>query len=153
MSNLSDKETASPMVSMQVEKALFGLLLVLVKNVRVLEENHGLGLGLLLVDEICHCLANPAQWVLLATKQLLSNHNLANIRKLKYIGTWKHNSEAVEGTKHNHVIKDSDGSRRDDFSENIQGTTLQATGGDNESAEQYDAKQKQRGDRNEVVEP
>ena len=55
--------------------------------------------------------------------------------------------------KHKHMIKDSDGSRRDDFSENIQGTTLQAMGGDNESAEQYDAKEKQCGDRNEVVGP
>ena len=87
MSNLSDKETASPMVSPQVEKALFGLLLVLVTNIQVSEENCGLGLGLLLVDEICRCLMNPAQWVLLATEQLLSNHNLANIRKLKYIDT------------------------------------------------------------------
>ena len=84
---------------------------------------------------------------------MLSNHNLANIRKLKYIATRKHNSEAVERTKHKHVIKDSDGSRRDDFSENIQGTTPQAMGGDDKSAEQYDAGEKQRGDRNEVVEP
>ena len=85
----------------------------------------------------------PAYQVL--PRSVLSNHNLANIRKLKYIGTRKHNSEAVEGTKHNDVIKDSDGSRRDDFSENIQQTTLQATGGDDESAEQYDAEEKQRG--------
>ena len=57
------------------------------------------------------------------------------------------------GTKDKHVIKDSDGSTRDDFSENIQGTTLQATVGDDRSAEQYDAGGKQRGNRNEVVEP
>ena len=85
---------------------------------------------------------------------VLSNHNLlANIRKQEYIGTRKHNSEAVGGTKHKHMIKDSDGSTRDDFLENIQGTTLQATVGDDRSAEQYDAGGKQRGHRNEVVEP
>ena len=83
----------------------------------------------------------------------MSNHNPANIRKQKYIGTQKHNSEAVEGTKHEHRIKDSDGSRSDDFLENIQGTTLQATGGDDKSAEQSDAEEEQRGDRNGVVEP
>ena len=86
-------------------------------------------------------------------RSVLSNHNLANIRKQKYIGTRKHNSEAVEGTKHERGIKDSDGSRRDDFSENIQGTTLQATGGDDKSAEQSDAVEEQHGDRNGVVEP
>ena len=84
---------------------------------------------------------------------VLSNHNLANIWKQKYIGTQKHNSEVVEGTKHEHRIKDSDGSRSDDFSENTQGTTLQATGGDDKSAEQSDAKEEQCGDKNGVVEP
>ena len=56
-------------------------------------------------------------------RSVLSNHNLANIQKQKYIGTWKHNSEAVEGMKQEHRIKDSDGSSGH-FSENIQGTTL-----------------------------
>ena len=93
----------------------------------------------------------PAYQVL--PRSVLSNHNLANIRKLKYISTQKHNSEVVEGMKHKHVIKDSDGPRRDDFSENIQGTTPQAMGGDDKSAEQCDTGEKQRGDRNEVVEP
>ena len=51
------------------------------------------------------------------------------------------------------MIKDSDGSTRDDFSENIQGTTLHATVGDDRSAEQYDAGGKQCGNRNVVVEP
>ena len=85
---------------------------------------------------------------------LLSNHNLvANIRKQKYIGTRKHNSEAVEGMKHDHRIKDSDGSRSDDFSQNIQGTTLQGTGGDDKSTEQSEAKEEQCGNKNGVVEP
>ena len=44
-------------------------------------------------------------------RSVLSNHNLSNIRKQNYIGTRKHNSEAVEGAKQEHRIKDSDGSR------------------------------------------
>ena len=86
-------------------------------------------------------------------RSVLSNHNLANIQKQKYIGTWNHNSEAVEGMKYEHKIKDSDGSRSDDFSENIQGTTLQVTGGDDKSAGQSDAEEEQCGDKNGVVEP
>ena len=46
-----------------------------------------------------------------------------------------------------------DGSRSDYFLENIQGTTLQATGGDNKSTEQSDAMVEQHGDRNRIVEP
>ena len=80
-------------------------------------------------------------------------HNLANTRKQKYIGTRKHNSEAVDGAKQEHRVKDSDGSRSGHFSENIQGTTLQATGGDDKSTEQSDAKVEQCGDRNRIVEP
>ena len=44
-------------------------------------------------------------------RSVLSNHDLANIQKQKYISTRKHNSEAVEGTNLEHRIKDSDGSR------------------------------------------
>ena len=84
---------------------------------------------------------------------LLSNHNLANIRKQNYIGTRKHNSEAVEGAKQEHRIKDSDGSRSGRFSDNIQGTTLQTTGDDDKSGEQADAEVEQRGGENGVVEP
>ena len=32
-------------------------------------------------------------------RSVLSNHNLANIQKQKYIGTQKHNSEAAEGVE------------------------------------------------------
>ena len=88
-----------------------------------------------------------------SSQLLLSNHNLANIQKQKYIGTRKHNSEAEEGAKQEHRIKDSDGSRSGQFSENIQGTTLQATGGDNKSAEQSDAEVEQHGSKNGIVEP
>ena len=86
-------------------------------------------------------------------RSVLSNHNPANIRKQKYIGTRKHNSEAVERTKQEHRIKDSDGSRSGHFSENIQGTTLQATGVDDKSTEQSDSEVEQCGDRNGIVEP
>ena len=51
------------------------------------------------------------------------------------------------------MTKDSDGSTRDVFSKNIQGTTLQATDGDDRSAEQCDTGGKQRGNKNEVIEP
>ena len=78
---------------------------------------------------------------------------MASIRKQKYIGTRKHNSEAVAKTSHKHVTKDSDGSTKDVSSENIQGTTLHTTGGDERSIEHGDAGGKQRGDKNDVVEP
>ena len=52
-------------------------------------------------------------------RSVLTNHILAGTRKQKYIGTRKHNSEAVGEAKHKHVIKDSDGSTRDIFRENI----------------------------------
>lgn len=47
------------------EESLFGLPLVLLSHVQVTSEYRGVGLGLLLVDETCRCLANPAQWVLI----------------------------------------------------------------------------------------
>ena len=65
-------------------------------------------------------------------KSVLGNHNLSC--------TQKHKSQAVEGTKQEHRIKDSDGSRGGHFLENIQETTLQATGGDDECTEQPEAK-------------
>ena len=51
--------------STESDDPVFGLPVVLVSNVQVSEEHRGTGLGLLLVDETCRCLANPAQWVLL----------------------------------------------------------------------------------------
>ena len=86
-------------------------------------------------------------------RSVLSKHNVASIRKKKYIGTRKHNSEAVVKTNHKHVTKDSDGSTKDVSSENIQGTTLHTTGGDERSIEHSDAGGKQCGDKNDVVEP
>ena len=84
---------------------------------------------------------------------MLSRHNPASIRKQKCIGTRKHNSEAVGEMKHKHVTKDSDGSTRDVFPENIRLTILQAMDGDDRSTEQCDAGGKQHGNRNDVIEP
>ena len=83
----------------------------------------------------------------------MSKQNIASIQKQKYIGTRKHNSEAVAETNHKHGTKDSDGSTKDVSSENIQGTTLHTTDGDERSTEHCDAGGKQCGNRNEVVEP
>ena len=55
--------------------------------------------------------------------------------------------------RQDHRIEDSDGSRGGHFLENIQETTLQITGGDDECTEQPNAKVEQRGDRNGIVEP
>ena len=54
---------------------------------------------------------------------------------------------------HKHVTKDSDGSTKDVSSENIQGTTLHTTGGDERNIEYGDGGGKQRGDKSDVVEP
>ena len=86
-------------------------------------------------------------------RSVLSKHNVANIRKQKYFGTRKHNSEAVAKMSHKHVAKDSDGSTKDVSSENIQGTTLHTMVGDERSIEYSDGGGKQRGDKNDVVEP
>ena len=86
-------------------------------------------------------------------KSVLRKHNVDNIRKQKYIGTRKCNSEAVAKTSHKHVVRNSDGSTKDDFSENIQGTTLHTTVGDEKSMECGDGGGKQRGNKNDVVEP
>ena len=61
--------TLPAMKSPETAKPLFGLPLVLITHVQVSTEYRGLGLGLLLVDETCRCLANPAQWVLLGTQE------------------------------------------------------------------------------------
>ena len=62
-------------------------------------------------------------------RSVLSIHDVKGIRKQKFIGTRKHNSEAVKmGNKH--VTIDSDGSTRDVAIRNTHGTTLHTTGGD-----------------------
>ena len=77
---------------------------------------------------------------------MLGNYNLVSTQMQKYIGTRKHNSEAVEGTKREHRNKDSDGPWDGHFLVNVQETTPQATGGADECTEQRDAKGEQRGD-------
>ena len=86
-------------------------------------------------------------------RSVLSNHNMMTIRKQKYVGTRKHNSEAVVKTSHEHVAKDSDGSTKDVSLKNIQGTTLHTMGGDKRSIERDDAERQQRGNKSDVVEP
>ena len=68
----------------------------------------------------------PAYQVL--PRSVLGNHNLVSARKQKYIGTRKHDSEAVEGTKQEQRNEDSDGPRNGHFLVNVQEMTLQTTG-------------------------
>lgn len=56
-------------ISNSKEPARFSLPLVMVTDVQIAAEHRGNGLGLLLVDEACRCLANPAQWVVMATAE------------------------------------------------------------------------------------
>ena len=62
--------------------------------------------------------------------------NLVSTRKRKCIGTRKHNSEAVEGTKREQRNEDLDGPSNGHFLVNVQETTLQTTGGPDECTEQ-----------------
>ena len=71
----------------------------------------------------------------------------------KYIGTRKHNSEAVEGMKREQRNEDSDGLRNGHFLVNVQETTLQTTGGADECTEQPDAKGVPHGDGGGIIEP
>jgi hypothetical protein len=48
---------------------LYSLPLLMITHMYIAKEHRGNGLGLLLVDEACRCLGNPAQWVMLTTTQ------------------------------------------------------------------------------------
>ena len=109
--------------------------------------------GSLFIKMCNYIMGNEEPGYQVLPRSVLSKHNIASIRKQKYIGTWKHNSEAVVETNCKHVTKDSDGSTKDLSSENIQGTTLHTMDGDERSTEHRDAGGKQCGNRNEVVEP
>ena len=80
---------------------------------------------------------------------VLSNHDTKGIRKQKFIGTRKYDSEVVK-TDDGHVTKDSDGSTRSVAIKNIQGTSLNtksnSIGGD-------DTREKRRGKVNGCVAP
>ena len=86
-------------------------------------------------------------------RSVLSNYDATSIRKQKFIGTRKHNSEAMVKTSHEHVAKDADGSTRDVSMKNIQGTIPHTMGGDKGSIGGDDAKEKRHGDMIDIVEP
>ena len=86
-------------------------------------------------------------------RSVLSNHNATTgIRKQKFIGTRKHDSEAVK-MGHKHVTKDSDGSTREVAIKNIHGTTPHTTSNNRVSIGDDDTKGKRRGEKNGGVEP
>ena len=82
-------------------------------------------------------------------RSVLSIHDTKGIRKQKFIGTRKHNSEVVK-IGDEHVTKDSDGSTRDVAIKNIQGTSLYTTSDD---IGDDDTKGKRRGEVNGCVAP
>ena len=95
--------------------------------------------GSLFIKMRTYIMGNEEPGYQVLPRSVLSKHNIASIRKQKYIGTLKHNSEAVAETNRKHGTKESDGSTKDVSSENIQGTTLHTTDGDKRSTEHCDA--------------
>ena len=85
-------------------------------------------------------------------RSVLNNHDTTDTLKQKFIGTRKHNSEAVK-TSHEHVTKDSGGSTEDVSMKNIQGTSTHIMNGDKGSIGSDDAKEKRCGGMSGVVEP
>ena len=73
-----------------------------------------------------------------------------NIRKQKFIGTRKHNSEAAVIAKH---VKDSDASSSDPHIEDIQGMSFNMSGSDDEQLSQPCSRAEQRHDVSREVEP
>ena len=89
-------------------------------------------------------------------RSVLSNHDThdtTSIRKQKFVGTRKHNSEAVAKTNHEHVAKDSNSSTKDVSMKNIQETTLHTTGGGKRSIGCDDTEKKRRGNMSDAVQP
>ena len=76
-------------------------------------------------------------------RSVLSNDNIANIRKQKTIGTQKHNSEAAKITGH---AKDSDASSIDPPVKNTQGTSSNMYGSGDERQNQRGGRAEQHGD-------
>ena len=97
---------------------------------------------LLLFGYGCFVVCFVAAVVVFFVVLLLCNRDTTSIRKQKFIGTRKHNSEAVVKTSHEHVTKDSDGSTKDVSMKNIQ-----------ETPHCDDARRKRRGNKSDVVEP
>ena len=84
-------------------------------------------------------------------RSVLSNHDTTSIREQKFVGTRKHNLEAVAKTSHVHIAKDSDSSIKDVSIKNIQGTTLHTMGGGKRSIDCDDAERKRRGNMSDVL--
>ena len=84
--------------------------------------------------------------------RVLNNHDTMDIRKQKFIGTRKHNSEAAK-TSPKHMNKDSDGSTRDMSIKNIQGTSTQMKSDDEGSIGDDNTKKRRRGGMSGVIEP
>ena len=83
---------------------------------------------------------------------LLSNHDSIGIRKQKFIGTRKHESEAGE-TSPGCMIKDSDGSTGDVSTKNVQRMSNQMKTDDGDSGGDDSTRRKRRGNTRSAVEP
>ena len=83
-------------------------------------------------------------------RSVLSNDNIANIRKQKTIGTRKHDSEAAKITGH---AKDSDASSINPPVKNTQGTSSNMYGSGDERPNQPGGRAEQHGDVSRNVEP
>ena len=80
---------------------------------------------------------------------MLNNHGSTGIRKQKFIGTRKHDSEASK-TSNKHMSKNPDSSMS---TKNIQGTSTQMKSDDKESIGGDSTNKKRRGCLSNVVEP
>ena len=87
---------------------------------------------------------------LVMMRSMLSNDNIANIRKQKPIGTRKHNSESAKITGH---AKDSDASIIDPPVKSTQETSSNMYGSGDERPNQPGGRAEQHGDVSRNVEP
>ena len=87
-------------------------------------------------------------------RSLLRKHNSDDdvIRKQKFIGTWKCDSEASAKTNHNHATKDP-GSTKGVSSRNIQRTTRSKAVDDEGNKRHDNDRNRQCGDNSVVIEP
>ena len=85
---------------------------------------------------------------------VLRKHNSDddNIRKQKFIGTRKYDSEVSAKIIHNHATEDPDGSTKGDSSGNILRTARSTIVGDEGSKGRGDGLSRQRGSNSEVIE-
>ena len=83
---------------------------------------------------------------------MLSDQDSISIRKQKFIGTRKHDSEPGE-TSPGCMIKDSDGSTGDVSTKNVQRMSSQMKSGDGDSGGDDNTKRKRRGSTRSAVEP